>query len=133
MAHVMLKNSWKMILFTSSKQRQGERPPVVGESVETAALRPGIRADGSGPASGARRHRTCRSHLQDDSLQTDQDRTVIERKLTLVRLNFSSDHPLEALFAHAVRCLAPPQILQPEWRGIGGGVASYIEMSRFYM
>ena len=34
--------------------------------------------------------------------------TVIERKLTLVRLHFSSSHPLQALFAHAVRCLAPP-------------------------
>ena len=34
--------------------------------------------------------------------------TVIERKLTLVRLHFSSAHPLQALFAHAVRCLAPP-------------------------
>ncbi len=34
--------------------------------------------------------------------------TVIERKLTLVRLHFSSAHPLKALFAHAVRCLAPP-------------------------
>jgi hypothetical protein len=34
--------------------------------------------------------------------------TVIERKLTIVRLHFSSAHPLQALFAHAVRCLAPP-------------------------
>ena len=34
--------------------------------------------------------------------------TVIERKLTLVRLHFSSSHPLQALFAHAVRCLVPP-------------------------
>lgn len=34
--------------------------------------------------------------------------TVIERKLTLVRLHFSSAHPLQTLFAHAVRCLAPP-------------------------
>ena len=34
--------------------------------------------------------------------------TVIERKLTLVRLHFSSSHPLKELFAHAVRCLAPP-------------------------
>jgi hypothetical protein len=34
--------------------------------------------------------------------------TVIERKLTLVRLHFSSAHPLQALFAQAVRCLAPP-------------------------
>jgi hypothetical protein len=34
--------------------------------------------------------------------------TVIERKLTFVRLHFSSAHPLQALFAHAVRCLAPP-------------------------
>jgi len=34
--------------------------------------------------------------------------TVIEQKITLVRLHFSSAHPLQALFAHAVRCLAPP-------------------------
>ena len=34
--------------------------------------------------------------------------TVIERKLTLVRLHFSSSHPLQDVFAHAVRCLAPP-------------------------
>jgi hypothetical protein len=34
--------------------------------------------------------------------------TVIERKLTLVRLHLSSSHPLQALFAHAVRCIAPP-------------------------
>ena len=34
--------------------------------------------------------------------------TVIERKLTLVRLHFSSAHLLQALFAHAVHCLAPP-------------------------
>jgi hypothetical protein len=34
--------------------------------------------------------------------------TVIERKRTLVRLHFSSAHPLQGLFAHAVRCLAPP-------------------------
>jgi hypothetical protein len=34
--------------------------------------------------------------------------TVIERKVTLIRLHFSSAHPLQALFAHAVRCLAPP-------------------------
>lgn len=33
--------------------------------------------------------------------------TVIERKLTLVRLHFSSAHPLQALFAHAARLLAP--------------------------
>jgi len=34
--------------------------------------------------------------------------TVIERKLTIVRLHFSSGHPLQAVFRHAVRCLAPP-------------------------
>jgi len=34
--------------------------------------------------------------------------TVIERKLTLVRLHFSSAHPLQAVFAQAVRCLVPP-------------------------
>jgi hypothetical protein len=34
--------------------------------------------------------------------------TVIDRKLTLVRLHFCSAHPLQALFTHAVRCLAPP-------------------------
>ena len=34
--------------------------------------------------------------------------TVIERKLTLIRLHFSSAHPLKALLAHAVRCLVPP-------------------------
>ena len=33
---------------------------------------------------------------------------VIERKVTLVRLHFSSSHPLQQVFAHAVRCLAPP-------------------------
>lgn len=35
--------------------------------------------------------------------------TVIEQKLTVVRLHFASAHPLQALFAHAVRCLAPPK------------------------
>jgi hypothetical protein len=34
--------------------------------------------------------------------------TVIERKLSLVRLHFSSSHPLQPVFAHARRCLAPP-------------------------
>lgn len=34
--------------------------------------------------------------------------TVIERKLTIVRLHFSSGHPLQAVFRHAMRCLAPP-------------------------
>jgi len=34
--------------------------------------------------------------------------TVVERKLSLVRLHFSSAHPLQTVFAHAVRCLAPP-------------------------
>ena len=34
--------------------------------------------------------------------------TVIEQKVTLVWLHFSSAHPLQTLFAHAVRCLAPP-------------------------
>jgi hypothetical protein len=34
--------------------------------------------------------------------------TVIERKLTIIRLHFSSAHPLKAVLAHAVHCLAPP-------------------------
>jgi len=35
--------------------------------------------------------------------------TIIETKLTVVRLHFTSAHPMQAVFAHAVRCLAPPK------------------------
>jgi len=34
--------------------------------------------------------------------------TVVARKLTTVRLHFSSHHPLQDLFRHAARCLCPP-------------------------
>jgi len=34
--------------------------------------------------------------------------TVVVRKLTTVRLHFSSHHPLQDLFRHAARCLCPP-------------------------
>ena len=34
--------------------------------------------------------------------------TVVERKLSLVRLHFSSSHPLQAIFTDALHCLASP-------------------------